>query len=44
MIDLFNREMIVVECLQALAGSIGILMALPFTALICAALFQNRQK
>ncbi len=43
MIDLFNREMIVVECLQALAGSIGILMALPFTALICAALFQNKK-
>ena len=44
MIDLFNREMIVVECLQALAGSIGILMALPFTALICAALYQHREK
>lgn len=43
MIDLFNRELIVVECLQALAGSIGILMALPFTALICAALFQHRK-
>ncbi len=43
MIDLFNREMIVVECLQALAGSIGILMALPFTALICAALFQKKE-
>jgi len=43
MIDLFNREMIVVECLQALAGSIGILMALPFTALICAALFQSKK-
>ena len=44
MIDLFNREMIVVECLQALAGSIGILMALPFTALICAAFYQHREK
>ena len=43
MIDLFNREMIVVECLQALAGSIGILMALPFTALICALLYQNKK-
>ena len=43
MIDLFNREMIVVECLQALAGSIGILMALPFTALICALLYQSKK-
>ncbi|MBQ2003783.1 MAG: YibE/F family protein [Peptococcaceae bacterium] len=43
MIDLFNREMIVVECLQALAGSIGILMALPFTALICALLYQCKK-
>ena len=43
MIDLFNREMIVVECLQALAGSIGILMALPFTALICVLLYQSKK-
>ena len=43
MIDLFNREMIVVECLQALAGSIGILMALPFTVLICALLYQSKK-
>lgn len=44
MLDLFNREMIVVECLQALIGSIGILMALPLTSLICAALYQNKKK
>lgn len=43
MLDLFNREMIVVECLQALVGSIGILLALPFTTLICAALFQRKK-
>ena len=43
MLDLFNREMIVVECLQALVGSIGILMALPFTSLICAVLYQNKK-
>lgn len=41
MLDLFNREMIVVECLQALVGSLGILMALPFTSLICAFLFKG---
>ena len=43
MLDLFNREMIIVECLQALVGSIGILMTLPFTSLICAALYQNKR-
>ncbi|MBR4944171.1 MAG: YibE/F family protein [Peptococcaceae bacterium] len=41
MLDLFNREMIVVECLQALVGSLGILMTLPFTSLICAVLFRS---
>lgn len=41
MMDLFNREIIVVECLQALVGSLGILMTLPFTSLICAWLFKD---
>ena len=44
MLDLFNREVILVECLQALVGSLGILMTLPFTSLICAVLFQGRKK
>ena len=44
MLDLFNREMIVVECLQALVGSLGILMTLPFTSLICAVLFRGDGK
>jgi uncharacterized membrane protein len=33
---LFNREMIVVEILQALVGSLGILLTMPITCLICA--------
>lgn len=41
MMDLFNREIIVVECLQALVGSLGILMTLPFTSFICACLFKG---
>lgn len=41
MMDLFNREIIVVECLQALVGSLGILMTLPFTSFICAFLFKG---
>ena len=44
MLDLFNREMIVVECLQALVGSLGILLTLPFTSLICAVLFHGDGK
>ncbi len=36
---LFNREMIVVEILQALIGSTGMLFAIPFTTLMCALLY-----
>ncbi len=44
LLDLFNREVIVVECLQALVGSLGILMTLPFTSLICAFLYRGKVK
>lgn len=44
MVDLLNREVIVVECLQALVGSLGILMTLPFTSVICAFLFKGDGK
>ncbi|MDD3428645.1 MAG: YibE/F family protein [Oscillospiraceae bacterium] len=37
--DLFNREMIVVEVLQALVGSIGILASIPLTSVLGAWLF-----
>ena len=36
LMSLFNSEMIAVEILQALAGSFGILFAMPLTALFCA--------
>ncbi|MCL2294375.1 MAG: YibE/F family protein [Spirochaetes bacterium] len=36
---LFNSEMIVVEVLQALAGSFGILLAMPLTAFFCAVFY-----
>jgi uncharacterized membrane protein len=39
LMNLFNMEMIVVEILQALAGSLGILFAMPLTAVICSAVF-----
>lgn len=38
---LFNREMIVVEILQALVGSFGILFTIPFTSFICGILYRH---
>lgn len=37
--DIFNREMIAHEILQAAAGSIGIFLAIPITALICGVIY-----
>lgn len=39
---LFNIEAIVVEMLNILVGSIGIMMTLPITALICSVLYTNK--
>ncbi len=41
--DLFNSELIIVEILQALAGSIGILFTIPLTSVSCGILY-NRIK
>jgi len=41
-LELLNKEMIVVEILQSLVGSIGILVTIPITSLICAYLFSER--
>jgi len=38
-LNLFNSEMIAVEILQALAGSFGILSAMPLTAVFCSVLY-----
>lgn len=38
---LFSREKIVAELLQALVGSIGILLTIPLTAVVSAALYTN---
>ena len=43
-LELLNREMIVVEILQALAGSLGILCAMPLTAFFCASLYLTERK
>ncbi len=39
LLGLLSREMVAVEVLQALVGSIGILLTIPFTTLICAWLY-----
>ena len=43
LLELLNRESIIVEILQALAGSIGILMTIPLTSFICAFLLRREQ-
>jgi uncharacterized membrane protein len=45
LLDLFNSEMIAVEILQAIAGSFGILFAMPLTALFCSLIYlKNNNK
>ena len=41
---LFNSEMIMVELLQAVAGSLGILLTIPLTSLVCGILYRNDEK
>ena len=40
--ELLNREMIIVEILQALVGSLGILITIPLTSLICGILYRDK--
>lgn len=42
MVELMNMELIVVEILQALVGSIGILLAIPLTSFICGFLYPHK--
>ncbi|HEY5583295.1 MAG TPA: YibE/F family protein [Ruminiclostridium sp.] len=44
LLELLNKEMIVVEILQALVGSLGILVTIPITSLVCAYLFSEKIK
>ncbi|CDX03177.1 YibE/F protein [Desulfitobacterium hafniense] len=44
LIYLLNREMIVVEILQALVGSFGILFAMPLTSFICAIIYKENSE
>lgn len=42
LLELLNKEMIVVEILQALVGSIGILFTIPITSVVCGYLYSER--
>ncbi len=44
MLALFNKEMIIVEILQALAGSIGILCTIPLTSVVAALTYVRKEK
>lgn len=44
LLGLLNREMIVVEILQALVGSIGLLLTAPLTTVISALLFTRQPR
>lgn len=44
LLAVMNRERIVVEILQALIGSFGILLTIPLTALVCAAFYGKKGK
>jgi len=42
--ELLNRELVIVEFLKAIIGSLGLLFTMPLSALICAALYGRREK
>ena len=42
--QVLNKEMIVAEILQALAGSMGMLLTLPLTSAVCAAIYLKGEK
>ena len=42
--QVINKEMIVAEILQALAGSMGMLLTLPLTSAVCAAVYYNKEE
>lgn len=42
--QVINKEMIVAEILQALAGSLGMLLTLPLTSAVCAAIYYKNKK
>ena len=44
LIELFNKEMIIVELLQILVGSFGLLLTIPFTSFICSIIYFKEKR
>lgn len=44
LLDLLNREMVVIEVLQAVAGSMGILFSIPITTFVSSLLYTRRER
>lgn len=44
LIELLNREMIIVELLQIMVGSFGLLLTIPLTSLICSLIYCKIKK
>lgn len=44
LLELFNKERVIVEVMQALIGSIGILLTIPFTALVASIVYKHLKK
>lgn len=42
-LNIFNKEMIIIEILQALIGSLGLLFTIPFTSIICSILYSKNK-
>lgn len=42
MIEFINREVVVVQLIQSIIGSMGLLFTIPFTGLVCANLFYDK--
>ncbi len=42
--QVINKEMIIAEILQALAGSLGMLLTLPLTSAVCAAVYNKKEE
>ncbi|MCL2238751.1 MAG: YibE/F family protein [Defluviitaleaceae bacterium] len=43
-VELFNREMVIVELLRALTGSFGMFLAIPLTAALCGFLYSKSMR
>ncbi len=44
LLELFNKERVIVEVMQALIGSIGILLTIPFTAFVASIVYKHLKK